>query len=60
MDNVQTILAVGSIAIDTLETPSGNKKNVLGIRKETVFNLGTSEQIGAQVLLELLKKKYEK
>ena len=30
MENTQTILAVGSIAIDYLETPAGNKKNVLG------------------------------
>ncbi len=26
----KTILAVGSIAIDTLETPNGNRKNILG------------------------------
>ena len=30
MDNAKTILAVGSIAIDTLETPNGNRKNILG------------------------------
>ena len=30
MDKGKTILAIGSIAIDTLETPNGNKKNVLG------------------------------
>ena len=30
MDKGKTILAVGSIAIDTLETPNGNRKNLLG------------------------------
>ena len=30
MDKRKTILAVGSIAIDTLETPNGNRKNLLG------------------------------
>ena len=30
MDKGKTILAVGSIAIDTLETPNGNRKNILG------------------------------
>ena len=30
MHSGKTILAVGSIAIDTLETPNGNRKNVLG------------------------------
>ena len=30
MQEMKTILAVGSIAIDTLETPNGNKDNVLG------------------------------
>ncbi len=30
MINTNTILAVGSIAIDSIETPNGNKSNVLG------------------------------
>ena len=30
MNSGKTILAVGSIAIDTLETPNGNRKNILG------------------------------
>ena len=30
MHSGKTILAVGSIAIDTLETPNGNRKNILG------------------------------
>ena len=30
MDKRKIILAVGSIAIDTLETPNGNRKNLLG------------------------------
>ena len=30
MQEMKTILAVGSIAIDTLQTPNGNRKNVLG------------------------------
>ena len=30
MDKGKTILAVGSIAIDDLETPNGNRKNLLG------------------------------
>ena len=63
---IGTIISPNELAIlpkfieDLCSKTDQNKKNVLGIRKETVFNLGTSEQIGAQVLLELLKKKYEK
>ena len=30
MNSRKTILAVGSIAIDTIETPNGNRKNILG------------------------------
>ena len=30
MDKRKTILSVGSIALDTLETPNGNRKNLLG------------------------------
>jgi len=30
MNKQKTILAVGSIAIDTLETPNGNRQNILG------------------------------
>ena len=30
MEKGKIILAVGSIAIDTLETPNGNRKNLLG------------------------------
>ena len=30
MQEMKTILAVGSIAIDTLQTPSGNRNNILG------------------------------
>ena len=38
---LQTILAVGSIAIDTLETPSGNKNNILG-GSASYFSLAAS------------------
>jgi len=38
---IQTILAVGSIAIDTLETPSGNKNNILG-GSASYFSLAAS------------------
>ena len=60
---IGTVISPNELAIlpkfieDLCSKTDQNKKNVLGIRKETVFNLGTSEQIGAQVLLELLKKK---
>ena len=30
MNKRKTILAIGSIAIDTLETPHGNRKDILG------------------------------
>ena len=30
MDKQKTILAVGSIALDTLETPHGNRQDILG------------------------------
>ncbi len=36
--NVKTILAVGSIAIDTLQTPNGNRENILG-GSATYFSL---------------------
>ena len=38
MNEMKTILAVGSIAIDTLQTPNGNRDNVLG-GSATYFSL---------------------
>ena len=63
---IGTIISPNELAIlpkfieDLCSKTNQNEKNILDIRKETVFNLGTSEKIGAQVLLGLLKKKYEK
>ena len=41
MKNIDSILAVGSIAIDTLETPNGNHKNILG-GSATYFSVAAS------------------
>ena len=41
MQEMKTILAVGSIAIDTLQTPNGNRDNVLG-GSATYFSLAAS------------------
>ena len=41
MINTKTILGVGSIALDTLETPHGNKKNLLG-GSATYFSIAAS------------------
>ena len=41
MNNNDTILAVGSIAIDTLETPNGSRENVLG-GSATYFSIAAS------------------
>ena len=41
MKNIDSILAVGSIAIDTLETPNGNHKNILG-GSATYFSIAAS------------------
>ena len=41
MQQMKTILAVGSIAIDTLQTPSGNKDNILG-GSATYFSMSAS------------------
>ena len=30
MQEMKTILAVGSIAIDTIQTPNGNRENIIG------------------------------
>ena len=38
MQEMKTILAVGSIAIDTLQTPNGNRDNILG-GSATYFSL---------------------
>ena len=41
INNNDTILAVGSIAIDALETPNGNRENVLG-GSATYFSIAAS------------------
>ena len=41
MQEIKTILAVGSIALDTLQTPNGNRENILG-GSATYFSLSAS------------------
>ena len=41
MNKTKTILCIGSIAFDTIETPNGNRKNLLG-GSATYFSIASS------------------